>query len=142
MGADFMWAAAPSCKLTDDRRLQLESCVQQIDEAQLKEVAEMTCAFQDEDVLACRQELYSIAVRVAELDNRETSILCLPGVDYTVVLTGGMSWGDTPTDCYEDISLIGWFDDLWNLLEQFSREDLAEERETYKQLSEKTDATG
>lgn len=48
------------------------------------------------------------AIEVCYTTSRELDHLTLKGTSY--VLTGGMSWGDAPTDVFDDVGLLANFD--------------------------------
>lgn len=125
MGADFLYAVAPTSELNDDRKAQLKSCIAKIPLEVLKEVEDDYCVFHDDEMTEAemRKTLYEAAVEVCGEESRETSSIQLDGMDWQGVITGGMSWGDSPTDSFEAIAMMYYFEDVWKLLKQFSQED-------------------
>lgn len=126
MGADFMFAVSPQPSLEDDNRKKaVKELLHQINDQDMLDVAEDFCCFDDtSSAEVMRDELYETILRVCDMDTRETSVIQLDGMDWMGVVTGGMSWGDVPTDCFDDIALIGRFQPVWDLLVHFSQEDL------------------
>ena len=61
----------------------------------------------------------------AEIERRDTSYIRLEGMDWTANITGGMSWGDSPTDAFDSMSAISDFDPVYELMKEFSREDVS-----------------
>ena len=43
---------------------------------------------------------------LARLPDRETAVIDFPGLTYPVLITGGMSSGDLPTDAYEHLEAL------------------------------------
>ena len=70
-----------------------------------------------------REELFDTVVQVCDIDDCEVSTIQFDGMDWMGVITGGMSYGDAPTDAFESIAIIGWFPDVWDLLKHFAQED-------------------
>lgn len=125
MGADFLFATSPQPSLNDDRRKAIKELLEQIPYQDLLDVQESFGGFDDcGSAEAMRQELFDTIEQVCEMDNRETSNIQLDGMDWMGVITGGMSWGDVPTDAFEPIAMIGWFPPVWDLLKHFAQEDL------------------
>lgn len=126
MGADFMFAVSPQPSLEDDNRKKaVKELLQQISYEDLLDVEENYGGFDDtSSAEAMRKELYGTIEKVCDLDSRESSCIQLDGMDWMGVITGGMSWGDVPTDCFETIATIGRFEPVWDLLRHFAQEDL------------------
>jgi hypothetical protein len=128
MGADFMFAVAPTCNLTQERKTKVKDLLRSLPDDYFVEHEDTHCTFGDDELSGAelRTMFYEIVLRVNDICTRETSSISLPGMDWEGVITGGMSWGDSPTECYDDIAAIDNFYELFELLVQFSREDFAE----------------
>ena len=74
-----------------------------------------------------RDFMYDSVVSSLHLDSREVRTLYLPGLDYKCLITGGMSWGDSPTDAFDDFLGASSHDGLFELLVSFAKEDFAKE---------------
>ena len=127
MGADFMFAVAPTCNLTQERKTKVKELLRSLPDEYFVDHEDTHCTFGDDELSGAklRTMVYELALRVNDICTRETSSIFLPGMDWEGVITGGMSWGDSPTECYDDIAAIGNLPELFDLLVQFSREDLA-----------------
>ena len=126
MGADFMYALAPVWKATDERKAKLKEVIGAISDESLKEYDDSYCFFNTEDMEEARGILYSACLEVADQydsTNRETSWLKLEGMSWRAVITGGMSWGDHPTESFESIAMVGTVEEVFELLKQWSMED-------------------
>lgn len=125
MGADFLFAAAPQPTLNEERKQAIKDLLEQIPYQDMLDVDNDFGGFDDtSSAEAMRKELFDTIVEVCEMDNRETSNIQLDGMDWMGVITGGMSWGDTPTDSFETIATINRFPPVWDLLKHFAQEDL------------------
>jgi len=112
MGADFIYAWIPNCDITEERRKELDAIVEAVTE------------FPDfEDSLEAWKGRLNDALDSLDGGSREVSVLELPGADYSVLLTGGMSWGDEPTDAMRCFSAIGDCNELFEKLAEWARAD-------------------
>lgn len=128
MGADFMWAVAPQPELNDDRVAAIRQLIEEITDEELVNVDDNFGCFYNDDYDQMREELLDTVILVCQdLDNRETSQIRLSGMDWRGIITGGMSWGDAPTDAFRPIAMVGYFQSVFDLLRQFSQEDLRNE---------------
>lgn len=57
-------------------------------------------------------------------DNRDVVYTLIH--EYPVWISGGMSWGDTPSESYEDVVLIDWLSPSWFGMEEQYIHDLIE----------------
>ncbi len=127
MGADFMFAASPRCELTRERKRRVKETIRAISDEKLLEVVDdyWPLGLDDESTPAkIRVELYKAVLENAEIENRETGWVQLDGMDWIANITGGMSWGDSPTESFDSMSAIACFDPVYELMKEFSREDL------------------
>ena len=110
MGADFLLTVVPVCELTPERIAALKA---KLDEA-----------FKDEEEDDYGNTKESIADSLDEYINcdfgssREVGTLGIRGVTYLV--TGGMSWGDEPTEAYGHLCRLDMF---YDQLEAWALED-------------------
>lgn len=119
MGADFIFAVLPHCNLTPGREakaLNHISTCENWDDSGYLEVEEMR-------KLAAEaiKEYPSFAGR------RDTGLFSagyLPNslryISY--IITGGMSWGDSPTESYDQFNHIEACDGLWAMLLKWAKE--------------------
>lgn len=114
MGADFIYAICPMVDLTDERKRLIKECIAKIPEDEFEDCYGDPF---DEDF---REDLFESTLSSCVDNSRETATIKLG--NYWAVITGGMSWGDGPTEAYENM-IIQYFDTLWNLLVAMSTED-------------------
>ncbi len=127
MGADFMFTVSPRCELTPERKRRVKETIRAIRDEKLLEVVNdyWPLGLDDESTPAqIRVELYKAVLEVAEIENRDTSNLRLTGMDWVANITGGMSWGDSPTESFNLMSGVTCFDPVYDLMKEFSREDI------------------
>ena len=116
MGADFSLATVPAFQLTDKRLKTLSALVK------AQEVNEDPEA--DDDMVAFRDAAYECVQCLRSIINgREIDTITLDGADHYVWITGGMSWGDPPTDAYEPLSSLSEFEPVWKQMLKWARAD-------------------
>lgn len=120
MGADFLLLYIPYPKMTEERKTVLKELVSSL-------VADdFVCGedFDDEELEYQKDSLIGYIDDFDVLDHyRDTSVMypCPDGVCY--LATGGMSWGDAPTDSYSTIEAFINVDKVIDLLMVFAKED-------------------
>lgn len=120
MGADFIWFYLPAFKMTLERRKVLSDIIDQIDH-------EYDVAGFYDDEHEYRKDLVGALDEVANLDiNRQVDQVHFEGMDMSIWLTGGMSWGDDPTDISRVFFLLSEAAPLWDKFEEFAREEMQE----------------
>jgi len=127
MGADFMFAVSPRCELTHERKRRIKETIRTTSDEDLLSVVRdyWPLGLDDESTPAqIRVELYKAVLENAEIENRETSYIRLEGMDWTANITGGLSYGDFPTESFDSMSGISYFDPVYELMVEFSREDI------------------
>ncbi|MCS6273998.1 MAG: hypothetical protein H2169_06610 [Opitutus sp.] len=120
MGADFCFAILPICNMTPERIAQARSIIADDEEFEVSK----------EDILGYLDTYCAGAGSDIDGYNglRTVSHLHLHGLVYFI--TGGMSWGDAPTDEYTEFNLLD--SQIGDLLEKWAGEDLTAEREAIK----------
>ena len=98
MGADFICAYVPVARLEENRKRRLLDIV----------AAEVPFAWDEgyDNPEDCRDAVAAAVEYLAGLPNRQTAVVNFPGADYPVLLTGGMSYGDVPTDAFEQLEVL------------------------------------
>lgn len=127
MGADFMFTVSPRCELTHERKRRIKETIRAISDEDLLSVVDnyMPLGLDDESAPdQIRVELYKAVLENAEIERRDTSYIRLEGMDWVANITGGMSWGDSPTGSFDSMSAIAYFDPVYELMKEFSREDI------------------
>lgn len=139
MGADLclVWCREPSDLGTDDDEAaaKVRAAVLKMSREGLREYLECELESDLDDALHDKLEelgladvgdmadddLYAVEVELAgtsfvdaamelRLYRRDVSSIQIDGACYAI--TGGMSWGDTPTDAYQYVSRLSWIDEL------------------------------
>lgn len=136
MGADFMFAATPRFKPTPERCREIKTFLREYPEDELIGIVyDYSILGLDDDSTPSeiRFAVYEAVLQAAEYDTRETSTLRMPGMDFEATITGGMSWGDSPTEAFDVIAGLENFVDLWELMQKFSVEDNPSKHDHRKQ---------
>lgn len=130
MGADFLYAVLPFCYMTEDREKELKGVVDALGQPALEELADIFLGGTDDehDHEDMRQILHRYVKEYGELaELRTTAVFQLEG-SIPVLLSGGMSWGDAPTEAFSIMSCLETVEEVWSLLWKWSKEDLASEK--------------
>ena len=117
MGAYMFAAGVPDARIDEARKLTL-----------LKIVAELPDDFfdPDEHVVEWRADLVdAVEFLTIARQSREVTEFLLPGAGYDLLVTGGMSNGDSPTDAYDLFNYIWHCKKLYDQIEEWAREDYA-----------------
>lgn len=121
MGADFIFQILPLAKLDDKRREQFKK---QIDALTLDQLIEMRDSVfpGDDSAEDIKESLANVLDEYSDLmDRRDCGCLTLHGCQF--ILTGGMSWGDDPTNSHRTMEILSQIPGAWELLEAWSVED-------------------
>ena len=123
MGADFTLATFPYFDMTDDRRERFRELLTNLSPEQTDEFQEWH-GLDDEDSFHPADLLEDIETACSTC-SRETSILTTyndKGEKYELNVTGGMSWGDSPTEAYDAFNRAAFFESVYDLAIDFSVE--------------------
>ena len=123
MGADFTFATFPYFDMTHDRRAQFAELIMNLPASETDEFQEWF-GLEDEDAYNL-EELMQDIESACSVVCRETSTITTyndKGERYELNITGGMSWGDSPTDAYDVFNRAAFFDSIYNLAIDFSVE--------------------
>ena len=141
MGADLILNSIPFCQLTEERKKKITEAVEAVEDKLILayneehlfvelDLAAMDVAYgpgSEDEALAevVRQDILDACFESLELGDspRDMAVISFPGMDYRILVSGGMSWGGDPTDGCELLSKFDGFDPLWDLLQTFSEED-------------------
>lgn len=124
MGADFVYSILPLCEKTDGRVAELKKLIEDATLDDYGKIMPPWQGFCDEgdfndckdDILAALDEYWDLQYR------RDVGLLCLDPRGITCILTGGMSYGDSPTDAYLVFEKL---EGLWDYFEKYAKEDLS-----------------
>ena len=130
MGACLMLAAAPACVPTDERCDELEKALREVPAKEVCDNLGHTVAYYsfedgktDEEIKEFLiDEILGAFHNVRE--GRDCVSAIFPGMDYYMLVTGGMSWGDSPTDTYDKLILLECLPSpCYDLLLKWARQD-------------------
>ena len=110
MGADFMYVVIPGAIKTDGREKELRKAI-------MEYILGLGNEYEDGQTLFLYSEEYWQL-----LNRRDTDIIHLVG-SLTYILTGGLSWGCSPTASFDIISALASIQVVWDLLMKWSTED-------------------
>ena len=112
MGAEFIYSILPGCKITPERFAAATAIIKTFD------VDQSDLDAGDPDHESMQDAFVSYASGVLDED-RECGHMIIGEAQYYV--TGGMSWGDAPTDIYDQMNALIC---IYDQLEAWSREDV------------------
>ena len=121
MGAEFIFASLPAADITDERYAELEKIVSSATDDEFS----LVCDSYGDDVQEARDRIESSlhAYQGGLLQCRDADVYAWPGMTYKVILSGGTSWGDSPTDTFDTLSVLGSFGPVFNKLEEWAKKD-------------------
>lgn len=114
MGSDFSFTCVPQCEFTAERKQKLLAIAA---ECEAKAEADDDC---DEVDLVAAVEAYDSF----ENSRHVGTIILPPAVPHFI--TGGLSWGDFPTEDFQSMDALVACQELYNELEKFAIEDRRE----------------
>jgi len=131
MGACLLLAAAPACDPTDARTEELEAALKAVPVKELLDNLGFTAAYYDAESKSETEEViceilidHVIGAFHNVREGRDCVSVIFPGMDYYMLITGGMSWGDDPTDTYEKLILLECLpSSCYDLLLKWARQD-------------------
>lgn len=124
MGADFLLYSLPWTQLDESRQKCLHDAIDQMADEQVKDVADAVGSFDDESIPIVKKAIHAAVREYMELDNRRDTTTWRHGHDpVTRIYTGGLSWGEPPTDCVQTFDVIATCDPIYDLLERWALEE-------------------
>jgi len=122
MGADFTLATFPYFDMTDDRRERFRELIINLPASETDEFQEWY-GLDDEDY-SLEQLLEDIESSCSTVSRETTTITAYndKGERHELNVTGGMTWGDSPTDAYDAFNRASFFESVYNLAVDFSVE--------------------
>ena len=96
MGADMTIEGIPAFKFTTELRAILRTTIEGLSEDDLSEQG-----IDRQSILNALDFVEEFLGKDEELHSRETCYVKLHGMPYGYWITGGLSWGDSPTEMYE-----------------------------------------
>lgn len=129
MGADFLLYSLPWAQLDEARQKLLHDTIDQLKDEPLQEVADGVGLFDDDDRSKVRTALHTAVREYLELDNRRDTTTWRNCSDpITRVYTGGLSWGEAPTDCCQTFDVIATCEPIYEMLQRWALEDVEQGR--------------
>ena len=123
MGADFTLATFPYFEMTEDRRERFRELIVNLPASETDEFQDWY-GLDDEESYNIEKLLEDIEASCSTV-NRETTTITTyndKGERYELNVTGGMTWGDPPTDAYDAFNRASFFESIYNLAIDFSVE--------------------
>lgn len=124
MGADFMCTSLPACQLTIERKNSLLELVENTKQEDMEGWA-VDAYDEVEDfkvALRCALDEYEVAPNSHEVGDWQPE-----GSPYNVFFTGGMSYGDAPTEAFDGFIDLDNHGLIYNKLREFAIEDIENE---------------
>ena len=123
MGADFTLATFPYFDMTDDRRERFRELIVNLPASETDEFQEWY-GLDDEESYNLEKLLEDIESSCSVVGRETTTITTYndKGERYELNVTGGMTWGDPPTDAYDAFNRASFFENVYNLAIDFSVE--------------------
>ena len=127
MGADFTMAKFPRFAFNAERKGQFRETLQSMTEDD-KEYLRDCYYFDGESQEEIIDDMLATIDSASSISSRETVELAeynSEGNCIEVTYTGGMSWGDYPTEAFSVLDKAGHLESVYNLAMRFSAEDRA-----------------
>lgn len=121
MGADMTLHCAPACDLAPKRVKRIKQVVRAIPDDDV-DLCELMESLGYDDPAEAKRQIVKCGLE-SQGEDREVTNLHIPGCPYPVRVAGGLSWGDPPSEAYTVLEHIERCPQLWQLLEEFARED-------------------
>jgi hypothetical protein len=112
------YALVPWCQMTEQRMAKAMELIDKAIHACEKHGSEFEEELEQMEALKAEFPKYSLWGH-----RRDTAYMHLEGLDCGYRITGGMSWGDPPTDMYDIFNAVTLVDGLWGWLEEWGAED-------------------
>jgi len=122
VGADFTFATFPYFDMTDERRESFRESIANLTKNEIDEFQEWYGL--DEDDYDAEQLLQDIEDACSTCSRETSSMYAYAegGQRYELNITGGMSWGDSPTDVFDAFLRASFFEDIYQKAIDYSIE--------------------
>lgn len=127
MGADFCMAKFPRFAFNAERKGQFRETLKSMTEDD-REYLRDCYYFEDESDSSIIEDMLEVIEEASDLVTRETgewSEYDENGNTVWLTYSGGMSWGDNPTEAYSVLDKASHLGSVYNLAMKFSAEDRA-----------------
>lgn len=132
MGADFMFTRFPRFDMTPEREDQFEDTLHDILSDPNREVEFMEwfmyeCDEDDNSRNMVFQEVNGALIIIADFADNDREVCAVR--DFTengyayFYYTGGLSWGDEPTEMYTHLNVAGFFPEIYELALKYAQQD-------------------
>ena len=123
MGADFTLATFPYFDMTEDRRERFRELIVNLPASETDEFQDWY-GLDDEESYNLEELLEDIESSCSVVGRETTTITIYndKGERYELNVTGGMTWGDDPTDVYGAFNRASFFESIYDLAIDFSVE--------------------
>ena len=125
MGADFCMAKFPKFDFNDDRKEQFRQAITSMTESDQEYLRSFY--YGDEESLdEMADDMLETIRDASSLESRETSAwqeYDKDGNTVEMIYTGGMSWGDMPTEAFYSLDKASYLESVYKLAVKFSVED-------------------
>ncbi len=129
MGADFMFSRFPRFEMTPERENELEDTLQDILSDPNEETEFMDWFMYDSEDSSAFQEVLGALHLISETADNDREAVAVrdftPGGFAYVYYTGGLSYGDEPTEIYTYVNIAGFFPEIYELALTFAQQDFA-----------------
>jgi hypothetical protein len=122
----MLLAGLPAAELTDDRRKRLHEIVKGLtdDVLTMDDLAGDDVPAAADDVEDARTALHEHVELLGEAaSRRDVAVLRLPYMPYPIMFTGGMSWGDSPTEMFDTFAALAEVEPIFEQLEGWAEDD-------------------
>ena len=129
MGADLCLTYLPACQMTPARQRHLRGLIEDLDHEELQDAWDYSTGepATKEEFPVVREALNAaMAVLVSARERRDVVYWSSSDLAQPLLVTGGITWGDAPTEAFSAFELLGAVDRIYNQLKSWGQQDLAE----------------
>lgn len=128
MGADLCLCCIPAATMSNDRRQRLHEIINQMASDEIPDfVLDMVEYEEERDPHAILHE--HVALLPDPGSRRDITCFRHRLMPYEMMYTGGLSWGDSPTEIFDSIWIVGGCRQLYEQLETWAQADCGARRE-------------
>ena len=127
MGADFCMAKFPMFNFSDDRKEQFRQVITSMTEDDQEYLRDVYYCVDDEPIGEIVEDMLETIKEASGYSSRETgewNEYDGSGNRVRMLCTGGMSWGDIPTEAYAVLDKASHLRTVFDLAMKFSSEDI------------------
>lgn len=126
MGADLCLACIPAAKITSEREARLHDIIDELKDNEIDhERFEWIGLGSSSEI---RESLHKHVEQISDVEScRDTVTFQIDDMPYPMTFSGGMSWGDSPTETYDLLCVISECVRLWDQLKEWAKQDSTED---------------